>query len=88
MHSIARLTFDFEHRCAIIGRVTKNHMFTDQYVDRLEICMAGKWFRLYGSDAEIKRIECKDIDQFMKVLEVAKMAEEIDSEINVVYVES
>tara|TARA_B100001778_G_scaffold177322_1_gene145845 strand:+ start:196 stop:393 length:198 start_codon:yes stop_codon:yes gene_type:complete len=61
---------------------------TDQYVDRLEICMAGKWFRLYGSDAEIKRIECKDIDQFMKVLEVAKMAEEIDSEIKVVYVES
>jgi len=90
MHISARLIFDFEHRCAIIGEVTKSLMFpeTEQYVDRLEICMAGKWFRLYGSDAEIKRIECKDIDQFMKVLEVAKMAEEIDSEIKVVYVES
>ena len=90
MNTSARLTFDFEHRCAIIGEVTKNYMFpeTEQYVDRLEICMAGKWFRLYGSDAEIKKIECKDIDQFMRVLEVAKMAEEIDSEIKVVYVES
>ena len=80
------LYFDFMHRCAIIGKVSKNSMFTDQYVDRLEICMSGKWFRLYGSDAEIKKIECKDIDQFMRVLEVAKMAQEIDSEIKVVYV--
>jgi hypothetical protein len=61
-------------------------MFTDQFVDRLEICMSGKYFRIYGSDAEIKRIDCKDIDQFMRVLEVAKLAEEIDSEIKVVYV--
>tara|TARA_B100000424_G_scaffold21936_1_gene15636 strand:+ start:40 stop:288 length:249 start_codon:yes stop_codon:yes gene_type:complete len=80
------LYFDFMHRCAIIGKVSKNSMFTDQYVDRLEICMSGKWFRLYGSDAEIKKIECKDIDQFMRVLEVAKMAEELDKEIKVVYV--
>jgi len=86
MHTTARLTFDFEHRCAIIGGVTKNQMFTDQFVDRLEICMSGKWFRLYGSDAEIKKIECKDVDQFMRVYEVAKLAEEIDSEIKVVYV--
>jgi len=88
MHITARLIFDFEHRCAIIGGVTKNLMFpeTEQYVDRLEICMTGRWFRLYGSDAEIKKIECKDVDQFMRVLEVAKMAEEIDSEIKVVYV--
>ena len=80
------LYFDFMHRCAIIDKVTQNTMFTDQFVDRLEICMSGKWFRLYGSDAEIKKIECKDIDQFMRVLEVAKLAEEIDSEIKVVYV--
>lgn len=80
------LYFDFMHRCAIIDKVTQNTMFTDQFVDRLEICMSGKWFRLYGSDAEIKKIECKDIDQFMRVLEVAKMAQEIDSEIKVVYV--
>ena len=80
------LYFDFMHRCAIIEKVTQNTMFTDQYVDRLEICMSGKWFRLYGSDAEIKKIECKDIDQFMRVLEVAKMAEELDKEIKVVYV--
>ena len=58
----------------------------DQVVDRLEICMSGKWFRIYGSDAEIKKIECDTIDEFMRVLEVAKMAEEIDKEINVVYV--
>ena len=82
----ARLIFDFEHRCAIIGGVTKNQMFTDQFVDRLEISMTGRYFRLFGSDAEIKKIECKDVDQFMRVLEVAKMAEEIDSEIKVVYV--
>ena len=80
------LYFDFMHRCPIIGKVSRNSMFTDQYVDRLEICMSGKWFRLYGSDAEIKKIECKDIDQFMRVLEVAKMAEELDKEIKVVYV--
>ncbi len=61
-------------------------MFTEQYVDRLEICMSGKWFRIYGSEADIKKIECDDIDQFMRVLEVAKVAEEIDDTIKVVYV--
>jgi len=86
MHSIARLTFDFEHRCAIIGKVTKNQMFSDQLVDRLEISMTGRYIRIFGSDADIKKIECTDMDQFMRVLEVAKMAEEIDSEIKVVYV--
>jgi hypothetical protein len=74
------------HRCAIIGEVPKNSMFTDQYVDRLEICMSGKWFKLYGSDCDIKTIQCKDVDQFIRVLEVAKMAEELDKEIKVVYV--
>ena len=86
MNISARLIFDFEHRCAIIGKVTKNQMFTDQFVDRLEISMTGRWFRLYGSDAEIKKIECDSVDQFMRVLEVAKVAEEIDKEIKVVYV--
>ena len=81
------LYFDFEHRCAIIDGVTKKSMFApDQVVDRLEICMTGRWFRLYGSDSEIKKIECDSVDQFMRVLEVAKMAEEIDKEIKVVYV--
>tara|TARA_B100000676_G_C18016251_1_gene809849 strand:+ start:1311 stop:1496 length:186 start_codon:yes stop_codon:yes gene_type:complete len=61
-------------------------MFTDQYVDRLEICLSGKWFRIYGSEADIKKIECDDVDQFMRVLEVAKVAEEIDDTIKVVYV--
>jgi len=61
-------------------------MFTEQYVDRLEICMSGKWFRIYGSEADIKKIECDDVDQFMRVLEVAKVAEEIDDTIKVVYV--
>ena len=86
MHTTARLTFDFEHRCAIINGVTKKTMFPDQVVDRLEISMTGRWFRLYGSDAEIKRIDCDSVDQFMRVLEVAKVAEEIDKEIKVVYV--
>ena len=86
MHTSARLTFDFEVRCAILGEVTQNYMFTDQFVDRLEICMSGRWFRIFGSEAEIKKIECKDVDQFMRVYEVAKLAEEIDSEIKVVYV--
>ena len=61
-------------------------MFTEQYVDRLEICLSGKWFRIYGSDADIKKIECDSVDEFMRVLEVAKVAEEIDDEIKVVYV--
>tara|TARA_B100000212_G_scaffold223699_1_gene169729 strand:+ start:468 stop:653 length:186 start_codon:yes stop_codon:yes gene_type:complete len=61
-------------------------MFTDQYVDRLEISLSGRWFRIYGSEADIKKIECDDVDQFMRVLEVAKVAEEIDDEIKVVYV--
>ena len=86
MHTSARLIFDFEHRCAIIGGVTKNQMFPDQLVDRLEISMTGRYIRIFGSDADIKKIECTDMDQFMRVLEVAKMAEEIDSEIKVVYV--
>ena len=58
----------------------------DQVVDRLEISMTGRWFRIFGSDAEIKKIECDSADQFMRILEVAKMAEEIDKEIKVVYV--
>tara|TARA_B100001113_G_scaffold54459_1_gene40308 strand:- start:530 stop:715 length:186 start_codon:yes stop_codon:yes gene_type:complete len=61
-------------------------MFTDQYVDRLEISLSGRWFRIYGSEAEIKKIECDSVDQFMRVLEVAKVAEEIDDTIKVVYV--
>ena len=61
-------------------------MFTDQYVDRLEICLSGRWFRIYGSEAEIKKIECDSVNQFMRVLEVAKVAEEIDDTIKVVYV--
>tara|TARA_B100000925_G_scaffold201421_1_gene152682 strand:+ start:569 stop:775 length:207 start_codon:yes stop_codon:yes gene_type:complete len=65
---------------------TSNPMFTDQYVDRLEICMSGRWFRIFGSDADIKKIECDSVDQFMRVLEVARMAEEVDDTINVVYV--
>ena len=85
-NNTARLIFDFEYRCAIIDEVTKNTMFPDQVVDRLEISMTGRWFRIYGSDAEIKRIDCDSVDQFMRVLEVAKVAEEIDKEIKVVYV--
>ena len=81
----SRLRFDFEIRCAILNK-TSNPMFTEQYVDRLEICMSGKWFRIYGSDADIKKIECDSVDEFMRVLEVAKVAEEIDDTIKVVYV--
>ena len=61
-------------------------MFTDQYVGRLEISMSGRWFRIFGSDAEIKKIECTDMDQFMRVLEVARVAEDLDDTIKVVYV--
>tara|TARA_R100001509_G_C4815791_1_gene198007 strand:- start:505 stop:651 length:147 start_codon:yes stop_codon:yes gene_type:complete len=48
--------------------------------------MSGRYFRIFGSEAEIKKIECDSVDQFMRVLEVAKLAEEIDNEIKVVYV--
>ena len=71
MNNTARLIFDFEYRCAIMDK-TSNPMFTDQYVDRLEICMSGRWFRIFGSDADIKKIECDSVDQFMRVLEVVR----------------
>ena len=64
MHTSARLIFDFEHRCAIIGGVTKNQMFTDQFVDRLEISMTGRYFRLFGSDAEIKKFSVRTLISF------------------------
>ena len=83
MHNTARLIFDFEYRCAIIGKVTEKSMFApDQVVDRLEISMTGRWFRIFGSDAEIKRIECDNADQFMRILEVARLASEMDKEHN------
>ena len=69
-----------------MGGVTKNQMFTDQFVDRLEISVPRRSFKIYGSNAEIKEIFCNSIDQFLNVLEMSKIATEIDKEIKVVYV--
>ncbi len=86
MLNIARLTFDFEVRCAIIGTLTPHIMQLDQFVDRLEISVQRRSFKIYGSNAEIKEIFCNSIDQFLNVLEMSKIATEIDKEIKVVYV--
>tara|TARA_B100000427_G_scaffold223692_1_gene187401 strand:+ start:5624 stop:5824 length:201 start_codon:yes stop_codon:yes gene_type:complete len=60
--------------------------FQDEYVDRVEISLTKRLFKIFGSDGQVQELLCDTSDQFMKVLEVSKMAEEIDSEIKVVYV--
>jgi hypothetical protein len=60
--------------------------FQDEYVDRVEISLTKRLFKIFGSDGHIQELACDSADQFMRVLEVSKKAEEIDSEIKVVYV--
>jgi len=91
MHNTAQLIFDFVVGCAIIDEVTLFHMesfpkFQDEYVDRVEISLTKRIFKIFGSDGNIQELTCDSTDQFMRVLEVSKKAEEIDSEIKVVYV--
>ena len=61
-------------------------MELDQFVDRLEISLAKKSFKIYGSKAQIQEVTCETIDEFMSVLEMSRYAAEIDKEIKVVYV--
>tara|TARA_B100000927_G_C16218395_1_gene370404 strand:+ start:405 stop:605 length:201 start_codon:yes stop_codon:yes gene_type:complete len=60
--------------------------FEDEYVDRLEISVTSRRFKVYGSDGGQQELNCETTDEFMRVLEVAKMASNIDKEIEVVYV--
>ena len=60
--------------------------FEDEYVDRLEISITSRKFKVYGSDGGQQELNCETTDEFMRVLEVAKMASNIDKEIEVVYV--
>ena len=60
--------------------------FQDEYVDRLEISVTSRTFKVYGSDGGQQELNCETTDEFMRVLEVAKMASNIDKEIEVVYV--
>ena len=41
---------------------------------------------MYGSDGGIQELNCETPDEFMRVLEVSKMASSIDKEIEVIYV--
>ena len=60
--------------------------FQDEYVDRVEISLTKRLFKIFGSEGQVQELICYTTDHFMKVLEHSKMAEEIDSEIIVVYV--
>ena len=60
--------------------------FQDEYVDRVEISLTKKLFKIFGSDGHIQELSCDTTDEFMKILKVSKKAEEIDSEIEIVYV--
>lgn len=60
--------------------------FDDEYVDKLEISVTSRNFKIYGSDGATRDLTCDSVDEFMRILEVSKMAKEIDSEIKVVYV--
>ena len=60
--------------------------FQDEYVDRVEISLTKRIFKIFGSDGNIQELTCDSTDQFMRVLEVSKKAEEIDNEIKVIYV--
>ena len=60
--------------------------FQDEYVDRVEISLTKRLFKIFVSDGHIQELSCDWTDQFMRVLEVSKKAEEIDSEIKIVYV--
>ena len=61
-------------------------MQLDQFVDRLEISMSKRSFKIFGSNCEIKEVFCETGDQFISMLGVTKAAAEIDKEIKVVYV--
>jgi len=60
--------------------------FDDEYVDKVEISLTKRVFKIFGSDGNVQELSCDSVDQFMRVLEVSKYANEIDSEIKVVYV--
>jgi len=60
--------------------------FDDEYVDRLEVSITSRNFKIYGSDGAVRDLTCDSVDEFMRILEVSKMAKEIDSEIEMVYV--
>jgi|TARA_B100000131_G_scaffold49120_2_gene43747 hypothetical protein len=60
--------------------------FDDEYVDKVEISLTKRLFKIFGSDGNVQELSCDSVDQFMRVLEVSKYANEIDSEIKVVYV--
>ena len=60
--------------------------FQDEYVDRVEISLTKKLFKIFGSDGNIQELSCDTTDEFMNILKVSKKAEEIDSEIEIVYV--
>ena len=61
-------------------------MQLDQFVDRLEISMSRRSFKIFGSNCEIREVFCDTPDQFISMLGVTKAAAEIDKEIKVVYV--
>ena len=61
-------------------------MQLDQFVDRLEISLSRRSFKIFGSNCEIREVFCETGDQFINMLGVTKAAAEIDKEIKVVYV--
>ena len=74
------------HRWSYNFSMTDFPKFDDEYVDRLEVSITSRNFKIYGSDGAVKDLRCDTVDEFMRILEVSKMAKEIDSEIEMVYV--
>ena len=44
--------------------------FQDEYVDRLEISVTSRTFKVFGSDGGQQELNCETTDEFMRVLEV------------------
>ena len=60
------------------GRQAKHLMDEDQYLTRCIVDPLRKTVRLLGSRGDERVVECKNIDEFMNVLEVctAKLSED------------
>ena len=41
--------------------------FEDEYVDRLEISVTSRRFKVYGSDGGQQELNCETTDEFMRV---------------------
>ena len=60
-------------------------MTDDNFLTKVVIDICYRTFYIFSSDGDKKIIDCEDSDQFMNVLEVVNLAQEFDSEVQVIY---